>query len=350
MVVLLQLAHESVSFVAPLRDWLKLSSSSLQNESRLSSARTTLQPSFQHFSNCSITNTPGVRHNTSDTGSWLANQWIPPQGWKLYSAAEIRHYFSKKSILLVGDSQCRRFLATLWPVLSRINETDIPTAQLDNVLQLNVNKNWGPVHGTMEPCERWHSEEHIIWGKRYNQSLCRKRSQNKEWYDYLDFKCHIQLQEFFDLDLKYNRVATKLYDVIIIMMGVWDFGGHKARQHCERKGFGRSFPKNALRMLRRALRAASHINTTLVWRTTGYHQWGEHTAIFQQANAEIRNFIQSQKNMVLMDLEPAIAARSFGQTRIVGDNGYHYGLEARLMMIQLLMNCLKEHEIRRRNT
>jgi hypothetical protein len=36
------------------------------------------------------------------TGSWIGNHWLPPNGWRYFSADELRTVYKDKSIFLVG--------------------------------------------------------------------------------------------------------------------------------------------------------------------------------------------------------------------------------------------------------
>jgi hypothetical protein len=63
-------------------------------------------------------------------GTWIGNNWIPPAGKKVYSAADMKLFFQKHSVLWIGDSTARRAFNTLYGILS-CDETHIPNIKID---------------------------------------------------------------------------------------------------------------------------------------------------------------------------------------------------------------------------
>jgi hypothetical protein len=54
-------------------------------------------------------------------GSWIGNNWVPPVGWKHYSASELRNFYRDTSILWIGDSTARRAATTMYGILNTTN-------------------------------------------------------------------------------------------------------------------------------------------------------------------------------------------------------------------------------------
>ena len=71
---------------------------------------------------------------------WIGNQWVPPNGYKLYSAVDMRNYFSNHSIIFIGDSTARRQYATFFATVAAPKISDITLAQLDAASVIDVNK------------------------------------------------------------------------------------------------------------------------------------------------------------------------------------------------------------------
>ena len=94
--------------------------------------------------------------------------------------------------------------------------------------------------------------------------------------------------------------------------------------------------------------ASANPSTNIIWRTSGHYAAPaprNPKAIYileanKQAVEQITNL--GIKNLVLADWGGALFHRSFGPARIKGDLAPHYGLEGRLVMIQLIANKLIE--------
>jgi len=83
------------------------------------------------------------------TGSWIGNTWIPPVGWKLYSASELPDLYKDTSMLWVRDSTCRRSFATFYCILNSTQEhVNIP--EIDDASVIDINK-----RSKTEPCPIW---------------------------------------------------------------------------------------------------------------------------------------------------------------------------------------------------
>jgi hypothetical protein len=64
----------------------------------------------------------------------------------------------------------------------------------------------------------------------------------------------------------------------------------------------------------------------------------------QQVMDQIDQFGQSSK-LSYIDWAAAVRARSLGPNRIKGDHIFHYGVEPRLVLVQMLTNHLVERGI-----
>ena len=95
-------------------------------------------------------------------------------------------------------------------------------------------------------------------------------------------------------------------------------------------------------------------NKWVVWRTSGYSDWGaERAKETKQMNQQMIRIIHAhweqhppvfgEPHLILWDWGSAVEERSLGMDRIQGDNKAHYGFEARWAGIQMLTNLLVEH-------
>jgi hypothetical protein len=85
------------------------------NSYNMSSYKTIYHELFEEVDQLSDITTPNVRYQL---GSWIANSWIPPNGWRKYSANELYWIWSEKSIFWVGDSTSRRTALSMYRILN----------------------------------------------------------------------------------------------------------------------------------------------------------------------------------------------------------------------------------------
>lgn len=115
------------------------------------------------------------------------------------------------------------------------------------------------------------------------------------------------------------------------------------------------FPNATYAYLTDALEAMNKLqgsSTTVVWRTSGFvDQDNEGNTVLKEMNQRAIHRIHSLQtntndtsNITYVDWGSEIASRSIGSDRIQGDIPAHYGLEARLLFLQLLMNELDKTE------
>lgn len=79
---------------------------------------------------------PPVHWNSS----WVGKTWIPPPGYVVYSPQSIRAYFSRRSVLYVGDSTARRAMNTFFAIVSASNLNDVTLEEVDSNGVVNAGK------------------------------------------------------------------------------------------------------------------------------------------------------------------------------------------------------------------
>jgi hypothetical protein len=95
---------------------------------------------------------------------------------------------------------------------------------------------------------------------------------------------------------------------------------------------------------------------TIIWRTSGFRRDNGKTdeyffEVNKKAVARINSIAtrmqqenQKVSNLTRINWSGAIFPRSFGSDRIKGDSPDHYGLEARLVFIQMITNHLASRQ------
>jgi hypothetical protein len=93
----------------------------------------------------------------------------------------------------------------------------------------------------------------------------------------------------------------------------------------------------------------------IIWRTSGYYDGDAKSHVIKELNSQATEFIDSwnekfktrggnkMSNFVSVDFGSAIEQRSHGIQRLRGDMQAHYGLEARILQVQMLTNILYEN-------
>jgi hypothetical protein len=292
--------------------------------------------------------------------SWLGNQWIPPPGYKTYSADEIQNYFHQQSILIVGDSTARRMYSTLYGILNATeNSYDIKVSDIDSPSILNINRGRSSTF-----C---HKVGYQVCRKMPTSSI-NQTSTNRFNYDLLNVECLFQLADI--AKHKSSRLWTQWvqnYSLVIFVIGpheVMNYPKCVAEEHAGRKiqtdDFFNQFFQNDDYL--------NGSNTTFVWRTWGMNAkrrvsqsstqdnekfWGE----ARTHNAYVKTLIDTNgisrmeagkapSSISYIDFGQAVLPRLYpAKKRIHGlDHVAHYGLEIRLAFVQMLMNHLVEKD------
>jgi hypothetical protein len=111
-------------------------------------------------------------------GNWIGNTWIPPHGWRAFSAADLRTLYKDRSILWIGDSTNRRTAYSFHAIVnsdvnaSWINTSDVSVRDsrdpilhdIDSALIIDIDR-----YDIIPTCKRIPRE---MWGK-FNIHVCR---------------------------------------------------------------------------------------------------------------------------------------------------------------------------------
>jgi hypothetical protein len=274
--------------------------------------------------------------------SWIGNHWIPPQGYKTYSPNEVRNYFSKHSVLFVGDSTARRTFATWYALMNATTDHDVTINELDSVKVIDVNKKV-----KSEPC---HKDDAYY--------LCRQMpgTVNKTHQCNLSQQaCLSGLVDLLEPSSYFMRDLSQ-YSMVVFIIGPWEYG-----RLCKVTGIGRQ--KNTEDFIQGLIHLTdTHPNTKFIWRTWAgsghdHNNIAPDSFLNSQAHNNLVNTLvqdyqrEQSKNgkswtqLSYIDWGQVMGPRLFpGSRRIKGDMHHHFGLEARITFVQMWMNHLVEQE------
>jgi hypothetical protein len=267
-------------------------------------------------------------------GAWTGNHWIPPNGWRHFSPQELLTVYKNKSIMWVGDSLARRAAGTLYGILKEVaNDTNVNVNVPVNAIEKNINLNKGII---TEHCRKWLRSKH-------KPRWCRTMPGGVGDYVYVMKNLFRELLSFVEDEVSGESKNTENFDTIIIAMGNWD-----------QKEPTRNESLSNVAAAIDVLAKLQSVNKTIIWRTSGFHKdlpkefmFELNKRVLDQINS-ISTRLQQENNTVsnltCINWAGAVLPRSFGSDRIHGDTGDHYGLEARLVLVQMVTNQLASRQ------
>ena len=276
-------------------------------------------------------------------GSWVGNTWIPPSPWKLFSVDELRELYGGYRMLWIGDSTARRTSMTLFNILNATTTTtnDVLAPQLET--DINVNK-WGRT----QHCTRWlnqtlftnNSHSHL-----YSDIAVCRPVQPKGDVTLFPVMCLQEVRSILSEEISKGGIVTPDFDLIIVSVGIW----HQMKpKHCPMQN------ETIYEVVYDITRLMNELTTIqprlkILWRTSGWAQKRPVSTqlIVQHVNNAIMESVDKSNSehnnkdrISYVDWGGAIAPRSYGIDRIKGDMVAHYGVEPRLVLIQMIANQL----------
>jgi hypothetical protein len=268
-------------------------------------------------------------------GTWIGNNWVPPSGKRIYSAADMKLFFRKHSVLWIGDSTARRAYNTLYGILS-CNDTHIPMKKIDTPALIDVNKGTNITEKCNKP------------GTLLCRTVPGTAPKDSKFFDYRKVHCYKDVAALAATE-EIRRNITKDYSLLIVSVGVWETV--KKDDCADELDTAASFPNSTYQRLTKALNAMCQLqgpSLTVVWRTSGFQDKDDVGNMYlkdfnERSLGHIESFNEANigsSNITYVDWGTEIWPRSNGENRIKGDIDAHYGLEGRLLFLQLLMNEL----------
>lgn len=316
----------------------------------------------QPFSNQKTSSTTTRRRVYHNATHWIGKLWIPPKHddslYRYYSPQEMRNYFENFHILFVGDSIARRNYITLYHILTHANNnmnTSIQLAQsnLGNTSMININKKI-----VSETCRG---------GSKY-LNLCRTLDDSSGMVKKADLLsqrrglpfnggCANELQNaMFEHDID----IASTYNLVVVMMGGWhQYSQCKNSTHTDLEAWD-TIPK----FITKLSEIPPQDNLTIVWSTMGTidtrkkkkiqttkQQNQKHVDLILEHENDIWQHQNQLSTLTVLDWATIMYPRSNPhKDRIRGDMEAHFGLEARIVFLQMLMNHLVERDRISKNT
>lgn len=303
----------------------------------ISSPPSTLQPASKPRSSDDLSSSNILRNQTY---SWQGDQWVPPLGVPRYSQKDMLEAFTSFDTLWIGDSTTRRAYATAHAILTAPVGSMPSEDKLNSPTILDVNKHKLDENSCQTQRENAGDFGSSLWSAA---SLC--RSVGNRSFDFARVNCFKTLK-----DVARATSELRRYSLVIVGMGVWDATMLSCKLKPSEKDFeyeGLVPPEDILSFV--GLPSAQSIGTFLqdwhgesrqpngvLWRTSGFNALN-HSKHYRRLHEFNRRAIDFSKNsnIVAIDWGGAIEPRSYGKNRIVGDTDNHYGVSARLLLVQM---------------
>jgi len=187
-------------------------------------------------------------------------------------------------------------------------------------------------------------------------------------YDYINTNCLGHIHDFVTHELSYQQSITRQYSLYVVGPGVWETVKQSACHHplfeTLQSSHGQKnhlvWPDTVYQLLQEALEKLSMLaeqspELLIVWRTSGYYDGDTESHVIKEMNIQALQFIRdwnskhrrrgngSGGNFLCMDFGAAVERISHGRKRLRGDMQAHYGLEVRILQVQMLTNLMYEH-------
>jgi hypothetical protein len=296
---------------------------------------------------------PGVHVNSS----WIGNRWFPSYDVivtspskndtnyrrQLYNALELRDIFSRYNILWIGDSSGGQEYATLFRIMNSSStfHIDVEGKDLKDPLIMDT---------TMTTVEQHY--QHTCQILQRKMTICRN-SQGK-LFDWLYKKC------VDDLNITNWQDLFRNYSLIIISLGANELASQcshtKDENDVKLKRFTTfidhltKIDRDDLMIIYRTMGSIGNVENKPNLDRTSWHDASNYNQILVSQMNDFQELYFSQRThmpiLSYVDFGSIILPhRSYPDSlRIKGSLPIHYGVEARVALIQMLANHLNERE------
>ena len=305
-----------------------------------------------------------VDNNTEHMYTWIGNQWVPPPGVPYLFSQQIRSIYRSENTLWMGDSTARQDYQTMYQLIH--DGDNNPTR---DHLSKNINKgkrgpaefhcparrqskdlftDLGQVRGTDQNCHATNATTVMLNNTDVDQSWSNLNLHNKagkfDLWNRLD--CYDALMS----KLKnHTELFEREYSILVVSGGVWE----SIRPHvCKRANeTNKGIVSHALDLLD-FFHAVSGPSLFVIWKTHGPMSDDQRTARMDQIDQSLVTaargwFIEKQPPyMDLVNFYWEIQERAHGRDRIDGDLRPHWGLEARLLSIEMVSDVVRRKQER----
>lgn len=295
------------------------------------------------------------RESCSINYTWIGQHFIPPNGVPTYGRNDYNAYFRKKNTLFIGDSTARRAYATLFGIMTSSDHTNVLMSEVDGSNLINFNSGRfrketctsldrslmaNTTHIQIQACRNLIAKSQTATGK----------------FDLIYGQCMgpVHSNRFDSIfDIFSNRTSFEIlkedYDLIIIAIGTWDAIRANDCFRTAQSNTSLTIGKSTDLVLD-LLSSLSSPGFQIVFRTPGFEDKHRGQFVLEEiANhaAEYFRCHNPNRNLLSVDWACVIAQKSFGggeriRGEIAGD-GIHYGLEGRLLFLQMLLHTLVQN-------
>ena len=324
-----------------------------------------------------------IKNTNSSDYKWLGNHWIAPPGVPTFTPRQIRAYFKKRNVLVIGDSTSRRFYATLFGMFHTDDLDNVSVEEISNKTLLDENmyfkyvtnctlqqnrsiaKHMTAMKGTT--CKNWGGDEgegEIENEDQQNSTISSSASlpSGSVKFDYAFQSSFKSMVEFWRDGPNNDNLQglQNYYDLIIIGKGVWELA-HPSETIKPVLLLPNTTAAERVRAMLELMQRNNPNDLQVVIRTSGFGSNNTDPTdqqILRDINAEERQFFYDletgadtrtagryAKNVTLVDWGGVIEHRSYGEERIEGDSPHHYDAEARILFLQQLMHELVKSEL-----
>ena len=305
-----------------------------------------------------------IKNTNSSQYTWYGNQWVPPPGIPIFTPRQLKAYYSKRNILVIGDSTSRRFHNTL---VNMINAADLDDLKLKEIDRDDFQRR--------NSCSAEIGDARYITkmtpGMRPFFKICRNntievKDSNKEAgnatayfsLDQIYLTCYGAISRLWrDNEEETSALNEDLagfkedYDLIIVAAGIWELA---AKGVCDKDEPGTT-TQNRTQILLDNLEKNNPDGLQVVFRTSAWDKRFPIDDDLRNSNALSYQYFHDldqksalgryQKNLTLVDWGGVMYSRSYNEDRIEGNHPAHYGIEGRLLFIQQLTHELVKSEL-----
>lgn len=304
----------------------------------------------------SLQNYSMVDNNTHPMYIWIGNRWVPPMGVPYLLPEQIRHIFRSENTLWLGDSTARQDYQTMYQLI----QGDSATKGYLNKLINKGKKGTPPMHCPARRQKAFVKDAGQVKGTDQN---CFSNSTTMDTNETDIDKSWSSKAGKFDLGVYagcYDRLLDNLknytellqpeYSVLVISGGIWESVRPWDCRRANETDEGVS--SHALDLLDFLFQEVSGPSLFVIWKTHGPQADDQRNAKMEAIDQSIvtaaRSWFAEQQPpyMDLADFNLEIEERAHGSDRINGDLRPHWGLEARLLSIEMVSDIIRRKQER----
>lgn len=357
------------------------------------SKKTSLQDEHEHELLSSESMVDRIRNTNSSDYKWVGNQWVPPPGVPVFTSSQIKKYFSKCNVLVIGDSTSTQMHVTMLGLMGAADLDNVKKIEVDDPVKLSMNKN-----GSDKSCTHLKRKVITMPGTRF--SVCADlpadsgeqdgeapvlaggnstRMKTVKFNQTIQY-CYLELAWLWrddnadllkevkgtcssNLTLNENVEIFLENYLVIIANGIWEIA---QPQQCSRNAPPNSTLISRLELVLDRIHQNTPKDLQVMFWTNGFDirspeknddvldsiKFTKHYFYDKKQNKAASLSTNhdgaassSTSNIGLLDWGGVMKHRSFGEDRIVGDHPAHYGLEGRTLYIQQLMHELVKADL-----